>query len=222
MNEAKDASKLGVSYDAPKVNLDKVRSWKKGVVRRLSLGVKSLFTDRGIELVRGHATFESDTRLRITGEEVRTVSFKHCIIASGSVAAMLPEAILPRELCWDAADALELHEIPKRLLVIGGGYIGIELSQVYASFGSEVTVVEALPEIMTGADPELVKPLRSRLRKQFKAHVCELVAVGSSCGATVHDRFLGQCLGGGLQFALGAAPAEQFKYVRGSEQPGLS
>jgi dihydrolipoamide dehydrogenase len=92
---------------------------------------------------------------------------------------MLPESLVPRELCWDAADALKVQEVPKRLLVIGGGYIGLELGQVYAKLGSEVTVLEALDNILTGADPDLSKPLINKLKKQMKAIITSAVLKGA-------------------------------------------
>lgn len=169
IDDAAAAAKLGVTFAPPQLDVEKLRGWKSGVVRKLALGVKSLLAARKIDYVRGTAEFESSSTARVQGDQTSRMKFRHCIIATGSTARTLPESVVPLELCWDAADALGLPEIPKRLLVIGGGYIGLELGQVYASLGSEVTVIEVLEQILTGVDPELAKPLVAKFNKQFKA-----------------------------------------------------
>lgn len=168
IDEASHAEAFGVTFGKPQTDVTRLRDWKNGVIRKLSGGVKQLLAGRKIDYINGEAYFEDSKTVRIEGGEVSRIKFKHCIIATGSRAKTLPEALLPRELCWDAADALKVQEIPRRLLVIGGGYIGLELGQVYAAFGSEVTVLEALPAILAGADPDLAKPLISKLKKQMK------------------------------------------------------
>ncbi len=169
IDDAIDAKSFGIEFSRPKTDVGKLRDWKNGVIKKLSGGVKSLLAGRKVEYVTGRAAFESSKLVRVEGDEPTRIKFRHCIIATGSRARMLPEDVLPRELCWDAADALKLEDIPKRLLVIGGGYIGLEIGQVYAALGSEVTVVEALEGILTGLDPELARPLVARLKKQLKA-----------------------------------------------------
>ncbi|MCZ6698960.1 MAG: FAD-dependent oxidoreductase, partial [Planctomycetota bacterium] len=169
IGDAEHAGSFGVAFEQPKVDVKKLRDWKNGVIRRLSTGIKGLLSNRKVDYITGRATFEDSRRARIEGGDVARIKFKHCIIATGSRAKMLPESLLPRELCWDAADALKVEEIPRRLLVIGGGYIGLELGQVYAALGSEVTILETLESLLPGADPDLVKPLLGKLRKQFKA-----------------------------------------------------
>lgn len=169
IDDAEHAGSFGVAFEKPNVDVKKLRDWKNGVIRRLSTGVKGLLSNRKVDYINGRATFEDSRRVRIEGGDVAYVKFKHCIIATGSRAKTLPESVLPRDLYWDAADALKVEEIPRRLLVVGGGYIGLELGQVYAALGSEVTVLEALESLLPGADPDLVKPLFAKLRKQFKA-----------------------------------------------------
>ncbi len=169
IGEAQHAAEFGVSFQAPKTDVGKLRDWKNGVIRKLAGGVKTLLSGRKVDYLVGRAEFEGSRSVRIEGGEVPHVKFKHCIVATGSRAKMLPESILPRELVWDAADALKMQEIPRRLLVVGGGYIGLELGQVYAALGSEVTVIETLPSILAGADPDLSKPLIAKLKKQLKA-----------------------------------------------------
>ncbi|RIK65822.1 MAG: dihydrolipoyl dehydrogenase [Planctomycetota bacterium] len=169
IDEAAHAADFGVSFGKPTTDVNKLRDWKNGVIRKLSGGVKQLLAGRKVDYITGEAEFEDSRTVRIEGADVARIKFKHCIIASGSRAKMLPEALLPRELIWDAADALKIQEIPRKLLVIGGGYIGLELGQVYATLGSEVTVLEALPNILAGADPDLARPLIAKLKKQMKA-----------------------------------------------------
>ncbi len=169
IESAEHAESFGIQFGKPKTDIEKLRNWKNGVIRKLSGGVASLLKGRKIEHFKGHATFESSKIVRIEGDSNSRIKFKHCIIATGSTAKMLPESVLPRELCWNAADALEVSEVPDKLLVIGGGYIGLEIGQVYAALGSEVTVVEALSGILNGLDPDLAKPLVKRLSNQMKA-----------------------------------------------------
>jgi dihydrolipoamide dehydrogenase len=168
IDEAAGAAKFGVSFQDPQIDVEKLRGWKNGVIRKLSSGVKGLLAGRKIEYIHGRGEFESSSEVRVQGETNMRIKFRHCIIASGSVVKKLPETLVPSELCWDAADALALPGVPKRLLVVGGGYIGLELGQVYASLGSEVTVIEVLDQILTGVDRDLVKPLLAKLNKQMK------------------------------------------------------
>lgn len=169
IDEADHASKFGVTFEKPGIDINKLRNWKNSVIKKLSTGVQGLLKGREVEYFRGKATFESSKIVRIEGEENTRIQFKHCIIATGSSANTLPESLLARDLYWDAAEALDVEVIPPRLLVIGGGYIGLELGQVYAGLGSEVTVLEVLPQILTGVDADIAKPLVAKLNKQMKA-----------------------------------------------------
>jgi dihydrolipoamide dehydrogenase len=169
IDDAAHAAEFGISFDKPKADIGKLRDWKNGVIKKLAGGVKALLVGRKVDYINGIAEFEDSKCVRVEGGDVARVKFKHCIIATGSVAKMLPETLIARSLCWDAADALKVEEVPKRLLVIGGGYIGLELGQVYAVLGSEVTVIEALDAVLAGADPDLARPLIAKLRKQVKA-----------------------------------------------------
>lgn len=179
ISEAAHAESFGVTFTKPTLDLDKLRNWKNGVIRRLATGVSGILKGRKVEYYTGRATFENSRTVRIEGGSAAFVKFKSAIIATGSRAKTLPERVLPRELYWDAADALQLKEVPQRLAVIGGGYIGLELGQVYSALGSEVTVIEALDSLAPGADPELIKPLVSKLNKQFAAvHTSAMVKSG--------------------------------------------
>ena len=169
IDHAEHASDFGVSFKKPSIDLDKLRGWKQGVVDRLCGGVNALAKARKIRVIQGRARFESSRTARIEGGEVGSLKFKHAIVATGSRPKKLPASLIPADCCLDSTDALNLERVPKTLLVVGGGYIGLELGQVYAALGSKVTVVEALDRILPGADPDLVKPLEARLRKQFEA-----------------------------------------------------
>lgn len=169
IGEAAHAAEFGVRFGKPETDVAKLRDHKNGIIKKLAGGVKQLLSGRGVEYIHGRAFFEDARTARIEGGDVSRVKFKHCIIATGSRAKTLPESLMPRALCWDAADALKMSEIPRRLLVVGGGYIGLELGQVYAALGSEVTVLEALPNILAGADADLARPLIAKLKKQVKA-----------------------------------------------------
>lgn len=169
IEETKHAENFGITYTRSNLDVEKLRNWKNGVIRKLATGVQSLVKARKLEYFNGHAEFVSSNMLRIEGADNARLKFKNAIIATGAAAKFLPESVVSRDLCWSAADALEVSEIPKRLLIIGGGYIGLEIGQVYAALGSEVTVIEALDGVLTGLDPELAKPLLSKLNKQMKA-----------------------------------------------------
>lgn len=190
IDEAKHADSLGVTYAAPTIDLEKVRSWKNGVIRRLATGISALLKGRQVDVITARATFENSRMVRLEGAEVARIRFKHCIIATGSRAKMLPPAVLPPELCWDAAGALALSEVPPTLLVVGGGYIGLELGQVYAALGSRVTVVEALDSLAPGMDPELARPLVAKLSKQFEAiHVKTALKSAKKKGNAIEVEF---------------------------------
>jgi len=169
VTHALEAADFGVSFKPPTIDVDKLRAWKMGVVDRLCGGINTLAKKRNVRVIRGRAVFEDSRTLRIEGGEVARLKFKNAIIASGSRAKNLPAAIVPPECCIDSTAALELESIPKTLLVVGGGYIGLELGQVYAALGTKVTVVEMLDRILINADEDLVRPLSRRLSKEFEA-----------------------------------------------------
>ncbi len=167
---ADHAKDFGIEFKPPKIDLDGVRSWQSGVVSKLSKGLDSVAKQLKIERVKGRATFENSKSVNIAGGDVTRIKFRRAIIATGSSPIGLKDIKMdfesPRIL--DSTSALALKELPKTLLVLGGGYIGLELGQVYASLGAEVTVVEMLDTLLPGADADLVKPLAKRLGKLFK------------------------------------------------------
>ncbi|MEW6252616.1 MAG: dihydrolipoyl dehydrogenase, partial [Planctomycetota bacterium] len=177
IESAAEAQEFGVAFEPPKVDVGKLRGWKQSVVDKLGGGINTLAKKRNVRVIRGVARFESSKALRIERApgaedqppEVGRLQFKHAIIATGSRAKNLPAELVPPDCATDSTDALNLERVPKTLLVIGGGYIGLELGQVYHTLGSRVTVLEVLDQILTGVDDDLRRPLANRLRKQFTA-----------------------------------------------------
>jgi dihydrolipoamide dehydrogenase len=191
LNEAKEASEFGVSFGEPTLDVDKLRSWKSGVVSKLTGGLGQLRKARNINFVQGRATFVDANTVRVAksdGSE-ELIAFKTAILATGSSPARIPVAPdSPRVL--DSTGALDLPDVPEKLLVVGGGYIGLELGQAYAAFGSQVSVVEMLPSLLAGADSDLVRPLAARLKKQFdtimlKTKVLSISDTGDSVSVEV-------------------------------------
>jgi len=169
IEDAERARELGVDFGEPRVSLDPLRKWKsERVVGRLARGLASVAKAKSVEVIGGRAVFESSRELRIEGDEPQKVRFKHAIVATGSAPAGLPGLALTSDRLLDSTGALELPEVPERLLVIGGGYIGLELGQVYAALGSNVTLVEMTDGLLPGVDRALVQPLARRCEKLFK------------------------------------------------------
>ena len=171
IHEAADAAEHGLVFGKPKIELDKLRAFKNGVISQLTGGINSLVKARGVTMVNARGTFANSNTLNLTKSDgsVEQLTFDKAIVATGSQPAMPPIFAIGDSRVMDSTGALALEDIPKKLLVIGGGYIGLEMSCVYAALGSEVTVVEALPVILAAADRDLVRPLQKRLEGQFKA-----------------------------------------------------
>jgi dihydrolipoamide dehydrogenase len=165
ITEAREAEHWGISYPEPKVNLDKLRASKDAVVEKLTSGLGQLSKARNINYVQGRANFMDSTTLRIVDEAGHESELKvdYSIIATGSRPASLPNLYLDSPHVMNSTDALEIESIPKNMLVVGGGYIGLELGSVYATFGTKVTVVEMTPGLLPGADPDLVKFVANRM-----------------------------------------------------------
>ncbi|PPT77457.1 dihydrolipoyl dehydrogenase [Xanthomonas arboricola pv. populi] len=168
IDEVAHAGDFGVDFGQPRITLDKLREYKEKVVGKLTGGLASMAKQRKVRTVTGVASFVSPNELEIVGDDGKTqlLRFEHCIIAAGSQAVKLPNFPWDDKRVMDSTDALELHDIPKTLLVVGGGIIGLEMATVYSALGSKVTVVEFMDQLMPGADKDLVKPLADRLKKQ--------------------------------------------------------
>ncbi|WHL19280.1 dihydrolipoyl dehydrogenase [Stenotrophomonas acidaminiphila] len=168
IDHAAHADELGIAFGKPKITLDKLREYKEKVVGQLTKGLAGMARQRKVRTVQGVAKFVSANELEITGDDGKTqlLRFEQCIIAAGSQAVKLPNFPWDDKRVMDSTDALELAEVPKSLLVVGGGIIGLEMATVYSALGAQVTVVEFMDQLMPGADKDLVKPLAERLKKQ--------------------------------------------------------
>ncbi|WP_313232387.1 dihydrolipoyl dehydrogenase [Stenotrophomonas acidaminiphila] len=168
IDHAAHADELGIAFGKPKITLDKLREYKEKVVGQLTKGLAGMARQRKVRTVQGVAKFVSANELEITGDDGKTqlLRFEQCIIAAGSQAVKLPNFPWDDKRVMDSTDALELADVPKSLLVVGGGIIGLEMATVYSALGAQVTVVEFMDQLMPGADKDLVKPLAERLKKQ--------------------------------------------------------
>jgi dihydrolipoamide dehydrogenase len=167
--ETKEMAEHGLGFDQPTVDLDKLRGWKEKVVGRLTGGLAGLAKQRKVKVVTGYGRFASPNHLEVTTDDgSRTVvGFEQAIIATGSEAVTLPFIPHDDERVIDSTGALELGTVPERLLVVGGGIIGLEMATVYSELGSRVTVVELLDQLIPGADKDLVAPLAKRISKRY-------------------------------------------------------
>ena len=168
IDQAAHASDFGVDFGKPKINIDTLRGHKEKVVGQLTKGLAGMARQRKVRVVQGTAKFVSANELEIVGADgkAQLLHFANCIIAAGSQPVKLPSFPWDDARVMDSTDALDLADVPKKLLVVGGGIIGLEMATVYRALGSEVTVVEFMPQLMPGADLDLVKPLADRLKKQ--------------------------------------------------------
>ncbi len=171
IDESRHAKNWGIDYVDPKIDLPRLRSWKEGVVKKLTGGLGVLTKQRKVEYIQGKAAFENSNTLRVsrTSGSEDSLIFDRIVIATGSRPAIIPSLKLETPRMMDSTSALDLTEVPGTLLVIGGGYIGLELGTVYAALGSKVSVVEMLPGLLPGADRDLVLPLHKRMEKIFDA-----------------------------------------------------
>jgi len=163
--EAEEAAEQGLRFSNPEIDLDGMRAFKQGAVDRLTGGLAGLAKQRKVEVVTGTGHFTGPNVLDVDGT---TIGFEHCIIAAGSYSARLP-GLPDDERIVDSTGALELAGIPERLLVIGGGIIGLEMATVYDALGSRITVVEMLDQLIPGADPDVVRPLHKRIESRYEA-----------------------------------------------------
>ncbi|SMX26654.1 Dihydrolipoyl dehydrogenase [Pelagimonas phthalicica] len=168
ITEAEEMSSHGVSFAKPEINLDELRAFKDSVVGQLTGGLDGLSKGRKVQIVRGMGTFTGPNMISVAGEDgVTTVSFDQCIIAAGSEPVALP--FIPEdERVIDSTGALELKDVPERMLVLGGGIIGLEMACVYDALGSKITVVELMDQIIPGADKDVVKPLMNRIKGRYE------------------------------------------------------
>ncbi len=169
ITEARECARRGISFGPPAIDLGKMRAWKESILQKLGQGIGFLAQKRGVQVLTGRGYFEDSRTLRVETDQGQAfVKYDHAIIAVGSKPA-LPKAFdLGNPRIMTSTEALDLQEVPENLLVIGGGYIGMEMGTVYAALGSKVVLVEALDSILLGADPDLVRPVLRRAEQNFK------------------------------------------------------
>src|SRR5437762_5731475 len=190
LGEAERAKEFGVDFGPARVSLDPLRKWKsERVIARLARGLVGVARSKGVEVVGGRGVFEDARTVRVEGDEPQALKFRHVIVATGSAPARL-RGVEPSERVMDSTAALEVPEVPERLLVVGGGYIGLELGQVYAALVSAATVVEMTDGLLPGADRDLVQWVARRCEKMFsaiflKTKVTGLKAAGGAIEAAI-------------------------------------
>jgi dihydrolipoamide dehydrogenase len=169
VREARESSRMGITFKDPVIDLEKLRDWKNSVVNKLAGGVGSLAEKRGVQVIQGRGYFEDSGTLRVETEDgQKFIKYEQAILAVGSEAAMPAAFDLGNKRIMTSTEALEIQDIPADLLIVGGGYIGMELGTVYSCFGSRVVMAEALPSILTGSDPDLARPIRKYAETNFK------------------------------------------------------
>jgi len=175
LHEARQVSEWGIEFGEPKIDLDKMRAWKDRVVGKLTGGLGALTKKRRVNAVQGRGRFVDAHTIVVDKDDGsrERIAFDHAIIATGSRPAVVPGLWVDSPRVMDSTGALEIHDIPGTMLVIGGGYIGLELGTVYAAFGTRVTVVEMQKAILPGADRDLVLPLERRLKSIFQEILVE-------------------------------------------------
>jgi len=169
ISEAEEMKELGLAFSKPKIEIDKLRGWKNSVVERLTRGLGGLAKQRKVQVVHGTGKFVSPRMIEVeTADGVKKVSFDSAIIAAGSQVARIPGLPYDDSRLMDSTDALKLTELPKSMLVIGGGIIGLEMATVYDALGTKISVVELADSLIPGADRDLIRPLHKRLEKRYE------------------------------------------------------
>src|SRR5690348_5145038 len=194
IEETHEMSANGLSFASPTIDVDKLRGWKDGVVKRLTGGLSGLAKARKVTVVEGVGKFVSLNQVEVTGKDgsTKTVSFEQAIIAAGSEPVTLPFIPHQDSRVIDSTGALALDGIPGRLLVLGGGIIGLEMANVYNALGAKVTIVELMDQIIPGADKDIVTPLMKRIQKQYEAiHLKTKVTKVEANGAGLVAHFEG-------------------------------
>jgi len=166
INEAKSANQLGINFESPKIDIKSVRKNKENTVNKLTSGIKALTQARKVKVLTGYAKFLSTNQVSLEGTD-DIIEFEHCVIAAGSRVTKLPIFPFEDERVMDSTDALLLDDIPKRLLIVGGGIIGLEMATIYDALGSEITIAELGEQLIPTADQDIVNPLFKRIKKIY-------------------------------------------------------
>ncbi|MDD5299244.1 MAG: dihydrolipoyl dehydrogenase [Gallionella sp.] len=170
ISEAEEVAQHGVTFGKPQIDIDKIRTWKGSVVAKLTGGLKQLAKQRKVQVVQGEAKFISPSSLVVaTADGSKTITFDHAIIAAGSSTARIPGFPYDDPRIIDSTGALKLQDVPQRMLIVGGGIIGLEMATVYDALGSKISVVELADGLIPGADRDLVRPLHKRIEKRYEA-----------------------------------------------------
>src|SRR5450432_2709390 len=181
---SRESAHRGITFTEPKIELDKLRAWQNSIVEKLAGGVATLAKMRGVQVMQGRGYFEGSNKLRVeTSQGQQFVEYDKAILAVGSAAAMPKAFDLGNPRVMTSTEALEVEDIPENLLIVGGGYIGMELGFVYAALGSKIILVEAMDAILAGADADLSRPVVANAKKSFKeirlkARVTKMSTVG--------------------------------------------
>lgn len=194
IHEAEEAKNWGIEFGTPKIDIDKLRDFKNRVVEKLTSGLGQISKQRKINFIQGRANFINSSTLKIEKVDGQSIehTFEKAIIATGSVIATIPSLDIKSKRLLNSTSALDLPEIPKSLLVVGGGYIGLELGSVYQALGTKVSVVEMMPGLLPGADRDLVNYLSMRIKKSFaevmtKSKVLEMKEVKDGISVKIQD-----------------------------------
>jgi len=212
IDESRHASAWGVTFAEPKIDVDKLRAFKQEVVDKLTSGVGQVGRMRKVKFIQGRATLADPKSMIVAGENGETeLVFEHCILATGSSPTRIPSLALDSPLMMDSTSGLEIPDIPKSLLVIGGGYIGLELGTVYATLGSKVSVVEMTGGLLPGADRDLVSILQKRIEKLFtkvmvNTKVVKVADGGRGIQVTLEGETSGERLFDRVLVAVGRRP----------------
>ena len=194
ITEAEETKHQGVVFGKPTIEVDKLRTWKDSVISKLTKGLTALAKQRKVEVIHGIGKFISSHLIQVeTASGIKSVSFEHCIIAAGSSVTRIPDFPYDDPRLIDSTGALNLADIPKRMLIIGGGIIGLEMATVYDALGSSVSVVELMDQLIPGADADLVKPLHRRIQKRYEAiYLKTRVTRIESCDEGLRVTFAGE------------------------------
>jgi len=168
--EAEETEHLGVTFGAPRIEINKLRRWKESIIGKLTKGLTGLARQRKVEVVQGTGKFTTPNMILVkTSNGEKTVSFEYCIVATGSSVTCIPGLLQNDPRIMDSTGALKLEDIPKRMLIIGGGVIGLEMATVYDALGCKISVVELMDQLIPGVDADLIKPLYKRMQKRYEA-----------------------------------------------------
>ncbi len=193
VTEARESAHRGITFDTPRINLERLREWKESILQKLGQGIAGLAQKRGVQVLEGRGHFQDSRTLRVETEQGQQfIQYETAIVATGSVSAMPKSFDLGNPRIMTSREALDLEEVPQDLLIVGGGYIGMELGTVYAALGSKIVVVEALDSILTGADADLVRPVMRYAERAFKevrlkTKVAKMATAGKQIRVTLEN-----------------------------------